>query len=223
LRYVLDTKDELDTSAARGRAAAVLLVGACSSGGGQGAGTSEGGGGRTGAQPAASGDAAQPVTTTAQDWKGVADALGREGKVMGGAVYRVGFPRGDLKVTSQGVQVKPGLSFGSYAAFARYGDGSTTAMGDLVVTEDELPKVTDALQQAGIAQTAVHKHLLAQDPPVWWTHFQAAGKNPDQIAQGIRAALNVTATPPPAGSPAGGHDRPGHRRHRHGHGHQGHQ
>ncbi len=57
----------------------MLLVGACYSSGGQGAGTSEGSGGRTGAQPAASGDAAQPVTTTAQDWKGVADALGREG------------------------------------------------------------------------------------------------------------------------------------------------
>ncbi|MEU9125655.1 DUF1259 domain-containing protein [Streptomyces sp. NPDC048506] len=171
---------------------AVLLVGACGAAGGENAGESRS------TSRAEAHDTQQPLPTSPQDWSGVAEALGREGKVMGGAVYRVSFPRRDLKVTSHGVQVKPGLALSSYAAFARYGDGTTTAMGDLVVTEDELPKVTDALQKAGIDQTAVHKHLLAQDPQVWWTHFHAEGKNARKIATALKTVLDTTNTPPPA-------------------------
>lgn len=144
-----------------------------------------------------------PVRTGDADWKGVADALGRPGKLSSnGTVYRVNLPRRDLSVTSQGVQIKPGLALGSYASFARYGDGMTMVMvmGDLVVTEEELPKVTDALQQNGIAQTAVHKHLLEQTPPVWWTHFHAEGADPTTIARSLKAALDATATP--AAAPA---------------------
>ncbi|WP_416223031.1 DUF1259 domain-containing protein [Streptomyces sp. VB1] len=187
------------TSATRVRiaavAGAVLLAGACSNGD---ADSAAGGEREENAAHAATGEAMEPVETSTQDWKGVADVLGREGKLQGGTVYRTGFPRSDLKVTSQGVTVKPGLSLGSWAAFARYDGGTTMAMGDLVVTEDELPKVTDALQKAGIAQTAVHKHLLEQSPPVWWTHFHAQGKDPEKIAEGVKNALDATATPPPA-------------------------
>lgn len=66
-------------------------------------------------------------------------------------------------MVSDGVQLKPGLSLGGYAAMARYAD-TTTLIGDLVVTEAELPKVTDALQSHGIEQTALHKHLLQLRP-----------------------------------------------------------
>jgi len=52
----------------------------------------------------------QPVQTTVADWGPVAGALGRSGKLNSGTVYRVGFPRGDLKVTSYGIQVAAGLS-----------------------------------------------------------------------------------------------------------------
>jgi len=69
-------------------------------------------------------------------------------------------------VVTEGVAIKPGLALGGYVAFAKYDDG-VMMMGDLVVTEAELPKVTDALQAHGIAQTALHKHLLQQTPPVW--------------------------------------------------------
>ncbi len=101
------------------------------------------------------------VTTTDADWKPVADALGRTGKLGdNNTAYRVALPRNDVQVTSYGVAVKPGLSLGGYAAFARYAGNETLMMGDLVVTEAELPKVTDALQAHGIAQTALHKHLL---------------------------------------------------------------
>lgn len=77
-------------------------------------------------------------------------------------------------------------------------------MGDLVVTKDELPKVTDALQAAGIEQTALHKHLLQQSPAIWWTHIHAMG-DPAKLARGVKAALAVTgippATPPPSTQP----------------------
>lgn len=143
-----------------------------------------------------------PVTTTDSDWKPVADALGRGGKLGdNNTAYRVALPRTDLHVTSYGVAIKPGLSLGGYAAFARYPDNQTLLMGDLVVTEAEVPKVTDALQAHGIAQTALHKHLLKQSPPVRWTHIHAMG-DATQLAQGLKAALDATTIGPPTSPPA---------------------
>lgn len=132
-------------------------------------------------------------------------ALGRSGKLGdNNTAYRINLPRNDLHITSYGVDIKPGLSLGGYAAFARYDNNETLLMGDLVITEEELPKVTDALQAHGIAQTALHKHLLQQDPPVWWTHIHGMG-DAARLAQGLKAALDATTigppTPPPARQP----------------------
>ncbi len=162
---------------------AVMLVLAASSGAAAAKGD-EGGAGR----------AMSPVATTATDWKPVADTLGRTGTLTNGTVYRVSLPRTDLKVTSYGVTIKPGLSLGGYASFVRYRD-ATMLMGDLVVTETELPKVTDALQAAGLEQTALHKHLLEQSPPIWWTHVHGMG-DPTVLARGLKSALAATAIPP---------------------------
>lgn len=143
----------------------------------------------------------RPVVTTDADWKGVADALGRTGRLGDdNTVYRVPLTRSDLNnVVSSGVVIKPGLSLGGYATFTKY-DDTTMLMGDLVVTEAELPRVTDALQAHGIEQTALHKHLLEQSPPVWWTHVHGMG-DPVRLAQGVRAALDATTTPPTAAAP----------------------
>jgi hypothetical protein len=85
-----------------------------------------------------------------------------------------------------------------------------------VVTESELPKVTDALQAHGIEQTALHKHLLQQDPPIWWTHLHATSGNPTALAQGVKAALDATAIPAPTPPGPADTDRPGHRQRRQG-------
>lgn len=136
-----------------------------------------------------------PMSTTEADWSGVTHTLGRTGKFSdNNTVYRIPLTRSDLSVTSYGVPIKPGLSLGGYAVFAKYDDG-TMLMADLVVTEAELPTVTDTLQAHGIEQTALHKHLLEQSPPVWWTHLRAMG-DPTQLAQGLKAALDATAIPP---------------------------
>lgn len=106
----------------------------------------------------------QPMTTTAADWKRVAQALGRPGSMAGDKAYHTRFPRGDLNVVSYGVPVSTGLALGSHVAFVRYADGNVLVMGDLTVTEGELQEVTDVLQAHGIEQTALHKHLLAHSP-----------------------------------------------------------
>lgn len=148
----------------------------------------------------------QPVPTTDADWSDVADALGRTGNMMRPDMrrqtvgYHTAFPRGDLHVVSHGVTITPGLALGSHVAFVRYDDGSTLAMGDMVAAEDELQPMLDALHAHGIAQTAIHKHLLAHSPDIWWTHVHIHGRDAVAMARGVRAAVDATGTPaaPPA-------------------------
>src|SRR5215203_5877990 len=74
------------------------------------------------------------------DWKAVGQTLGKEGAVMPGGVYRVGLPRTDLKVTLDGVEIKPGFALGSWLAFKPMGNDAMV-MGDLVLTGDEVNPV----------------------------------------------------------------------------------
>jgi hypothetical protein len=133
-------------------------------------------------------------SSTSTDWDEVGQAIGKDGKVMKGDVYRGDLPRSDLKVTSQGVEIKPALSLGSYTAFKDMGDGNAMVMGDLVLTEDEYNTVISRLQEGGIGQTAVHKHLLQESPAIWWTHIQGKG-DPVDMAKTINSALKLTGTP----------------------------
>ena len=99
--------------------------------------------------------AAQNEEASALDWDAVGEAMGKEGERMEGDVYRINLPRSDLSVTSQGVDIKPGLALGSYAAFKQTGENEALVMGDLVLTEDEYNPVIDRLQEGGIEQTAI--------------------------------------------------------------------
>ncbi|WP_405681799.1 DUF1259 domain-containing protein [Streptomyces sp. NBC_00057] len=138
----------------------------------------------------------QPVPTTEAFWQPVAKVLGRPGSLLRKTVYRTRFPRGDLHVVSHHVTVSPGLALGSHIAFLRYSDGSVMTMGDLTLAERELQHVSDALQAHGIEQTALHKHLLAHSPDIWWTHFHGHGHDPVSLARGLRTAMDLTASPP---------------------------
>ncbi|MFS4093178.1 DUF1259 domain-containing protein [Streptomyces sp. AF1A] len=136
-----------------------------------------------------------PVLTKLTDWADVGKALGRPGD-MKRYMYHTGLPRRDLKVYSRGVRIDPALALGTHVSFVRYADGSTLLMGDVVVTEGELQHFTDVLQEHDIMQTAIHKHLLAHEPEVWWIHVHAHGHDPVTVARGLRAAFDRTGTPP---------------------------
>jgi hypothetical protein len=135
-----------------------------------------------------------PVIVVAQslDTAKIDEAMGRSGQQTGG-VYRLGFPRTDLQVTVGGVEIKPGLALGSWAAFAG-NDNAAMVMGDLVLLENELTPVMKKLRAAGFDITAVHNHVLNETPRVIYMHYMGHGKAVE-LAKALRTALAESKTP----------------------------
>src|SRR3954464_12427642 len=77
-------------------------------------------------------------------WKSVDDAMGRQGQDQPDGAHRFAMPRSDLKVTANGVEIKPGFALGSWAAFQMTGTHSEV-MGDLVLTDSEVGQVMQKL------------------------------------------------------------------------------
>jgi biotin operon repressor len=131
----------------------------------------------------------------------VAEGLGKPGSEMPGDVYRVGLPRTDLKVTLDGVELKPGFALGSWLAFKRMGN-EAMAMGDLVLTEAEINPVMKRLEESGIEITAIHNHLLRAAPATFYMHVLGHGE-PGKLGAAFREALAASKTPI-QGAPPGG-------------------
>ncbi|HET8876578.1 MAG TPA: DUF1259 domain-containing protein [Casimicrobiaceae bacterium] len=137
---------------------------------------------------------------------GVGDALGKKGTAQPGGVYRVGLPRTDLKVTLDGVEIKPALALGSWLAFANRGNRGVV-MGDLVLLPGEVNPVMKKLEDSGIEITALHNHLLRNEPFTLYMHVLGHG-NPVKLATALHDALAESRTPlqdasgPPPSTPA---------------------
>ncbi|HET6971528.1 MAG TPA: DUF1259 domain-containing protein, partial [Phenylobacterium sp.] len=136
----------------------------------------------------------------ASDWAAVGKALGKTGSVQAGGVYRVGLPRSDLKVTLDGVTIKPSLALGSWVAFRDVGDHAMV-MGDLVLTHAEVNPVMTVLEENGIDITALHNHLLRSSPATMYMHIDGHG-DAVKLATAIHEALSKSRTPFGAAPPA---------------------
>ncbi|KTF67734.1 MULTISPECIES: DUF1259 domain-containing protein [unclassified Sphingomonas] len=129
----------------------------------------------------------------APDWSKVDAALGRPGTEQAGGVHRYGFPRSDLRVSLDGVAIKPVLALGSWAAFQPLGD-DVMVMGDLVLTHEEVNPVMSRLLAGGFTVTALHNHLLRSSPATMYLHIAGHG-DPVKLATALRAALAESRTP----------------------------
>jgi Domain of Unknown Function (DUF1259) len=127
------------------------------------------------------------------DWAPVGEALGKPGTELPGGVYRVGLPRTDLKVTLDGVDIKPGFALGGWLGFEKAGSQSMV-MGDLVLTADEVNPVMKKLLDGGIQVTALHNHLLRNQPFTMYMHVLGMG-DPVKLATALHAALVESKTP----------------------------
>ena len=129
----------------------------------------------------------QPLNTD-----GIAKAMGKEGDLTG-EMYRVSFPRSDLTVKVGNVVIKPALALMSWAAFVKSGS-TAISYGDLVLLDDEINPVISKLEERGIELSALHNHLLHEDPRIMYIHFVGRG-NEVEMAKGIWEALALTKSP----------------------------
>jgi biotin operon repressor len=116
--------------------------------------------------------------------------IGVKGQTNGG-VYQFNVPRRD-PITESGVTVPTAMGSANAINFQPTGGGKAAIAGDFVITGDEVNPMIKALRANGIEVTALHSHMLTEQPRVFFMHFWA---NDDalKLAKGIRAALDKTA------------------------------
>jgi Domain of Unknown Function (DUF1259) len=116
--------------------------------------------------------------------------MGVKGTATGG-VYQFGVPRRDPSMES-GMQVNTPLGGANAINFQPTGNGKAAITGDFLVTGNEVNPLIRALRAGDIEVTAIHSHMLDEQPRMFFIHFWANDDAP-KLARGVRAALETTA------------------------------
>jgi Domain of Unknown Function (DUF1259) len=133
---------------------------------------------------------AQPSEPTAFV-KTVEDTLGAKGTWNGG-VLGFGIPRAEA-ITEDGVTLTTPQGVAEAINFQEAGPGKIATTGDFVLIASEVNPVISALEAHDIQVTALHMHMLTENPRLFFMHFWSVG-SPDAVAQGIKAALEKIHT-----------------------------
>jgi hypothetical protein len=133
-----------------------------------------------------------PATSPAIDLDTVAidRALGAKGTIAGG-VYQVGVPREEA-VMAGGMAIPGPMGGAESINFQPLGDGKAAITGDFILVAKEVNPVMKALRSHGIDVTALHNHMLDDNPRMFFMHFWAHDDLPKLLA-GLKAALAAVA------------------------------
>src|SRR5437667_274744 len=99
-------------------------------------------------------------------------------------VYKVTFPRDDVKIVIDGWTMPPFMGLGTWAAFTETKNGAMV-MGDTVLFEDEVNPVMSIALDNGLSVTALHNHFFFDEPKVYFMHIEGEG-SVDKLAGAIR-------------------------------------
>jgi hypothetical protein len=138
------------------------------------------------AAPPAAAPAAAPADL-GLDADAVGTALGRKGTVNGG-VLQFSVPRAET-IHDGGMEIPPSINF------QPTGNGKAAITGDFVLLGSEVNPVIRTLRDGGIQVTAVHSHMLTEEPRLFFMHFWA---NDDavKLAATLKSALDKTHSAP---------------------------
>jgi hypothetical protein len=117
----------------------------------------------------------------------VEDAVGRKGTYKGG-VLSYGVARGDA-VNMAGMTIPPAAGVAEAINFQAADSGNVATTGDFVLTAEEVNPVISELQGHQISVTALHSHMLTEQPRLFFMHFWSVG-SPEVVGGGIKAALS---------------------------------
>ena len=116
-------------------------------------------------------------------------------------VYRVTFPRNDVKVVVAGWQMPPFMGLGTWAAFTETKSG-TMVMGDTVLFEDEVNPAMSAALDNGLNVTALHNHFFFDQPKVFFMHIEGES-SVDKLAGAVKKVYDsIKAIRGPNAKPA---------------------
>jgi hypothetical protein len=146
----------------------------------------------SGGAPAPAGDEPKLDLDTAA----IDRALGAKGKAMGG-VYQVNIPRAG-KIRDGGMEVPPSMGSAIGINFQPTGGGKSAITGDFVLTAKEVNPVLKALRENGIEVTALHNHMLDDQPRLFFMHFWA-NDDTSKLLAGLKQALARVAVAKKAG------------------------
>src|SRR5579884_3623872 len=121
------------------------------------------------------------------DQKAIEQMLGRSGKVNGG-ILQFSIPRSE-KITDEGMEIPASLGVATGINFQPAGNGRAAITGDFVLIANEVNPVIKALRDNGIQVTALHSHMLTEQPRLFFMHFWAVD-DPAKLVHGLRAALD---------------------------------
>jgi hypothetical protein len=113
--------------------------------------------------------------------------LGAKGSVAGG-VYQIGIKRAEA-IQDAGMEVPVAMGSGEAINFQPTGGGKAAITGDFVLTGKEVNPVLRALRENGIEVTALHNHMLDDEPRLFFMHFWA-NDDAAKLAAGLRKALD---------------------------------
>jgi hypothetical protein len=148
-----------------------------------------------------------PIATLAAELKldiaAIDKATGAKGTLnKQEGVFKVSFPRTDVKVSVDGTPMPPFMGLTSWAAFQDGVKVEAMVMGDIVLFQDEVNPVMSVALDNGFAVTAIHNHFFFDEPKVYFMHIGGEGKA-DALASGVRKIIDKTkeiraASPSPA-------------------------
>lgn len=121
------------------------------------------------------------------DTAAIDEAMGRKGKANGG-VYQFSIPRAE-KITDGGMAVPASMGGAIAINFQPTGSGKAAITGDFVLVASEVNPVLKALRENGIEVTALHSHMLEEQPRLFFMHFWA-NDDAAKLARGLKAALD---------------------------------
>src|SRR2546425_624807 len=144
--------------------------------------------GLTQTPPPAAGPPAPTAGPLGMDTARIAQALGHAGKVNGG-VYQVTVARPDT-IWDENIVIPPAMGVATALNFQPTSAGQAAITGDFVLRAAEVNPVLRALRAHGIEVTAVHNHMLDEEPRLFFMHFWAVGDGV-RLAGGLRAASDL--------------------------------
>jgi hypothetical protein len=136
---------------------------------------------------------AQTVADLGIDTAKIDETIGFKGRNNGG-VYQFGVPRSD-SIKQDGMSIPSAMGTAIAINFQPTGAGKAAITGDFVALANEVNPLIKALRDSGIEVTAIHNHMLDDEPRAFFVHFWA-DDDALKLAKGLRAALNTVHVAP---------------------------